>query len=56
MDFGTKIITNIGGVNITQTTMNTWIIIIFLTIVALIIRSKINKFTDVPTTRLKNLV
>ena len=56
MDFGTKIITNIGGVNITQTTMNTWIIIIFLTIVALIIRSKINKFTDVPTTRLQNVV
>lgn len=56
MDFGAKIITNIGGVNITQTMMNTWIIIIFLTIVALIIRSKINKFTEVPTTKLQNIV
>lgn len=56
MDFGAKIITQIGGVNITQTMMNTWIIIIVLTIVALILRSKINKFTDVPTTKLQNIV
>ncbi|WP_317366440.1 F0F1 ATP synthase subunit A [uncultured Tyzzerella sp.] len=56
MDFGTSIITKIGGVNITQTMMNTWIIIIFLTILALIIRAKINKFTDVPTTKLQNIV
>lgn len=56
MDFGAKIITTIGGVNITQTMMNTWIIIIALTIVALIIRAKINKFTDVPTTKLQNIV
>ncbi len=56
MDFGAKIITQIGGVNITQTMMNTWIIIIALTIVALILRAKINKFTDVPTTKLQNIV
>lgn len=56
MDFGAKIIANVGGVNITQTMMNTWIILIFLTIVALILRAKINKFTDVPTTKLQNIV
>lgn len=56
MDFGAKIITTIGPVNITQTMMNTWIIIIALTIVALIVRAKINKFTDVPTTKLQNIV
>ncbi|WP_250278065.1 F0F1 ATP synthase subunit A [[Clostridium] colinum] len=56
MDFGAKIITQIGGVNITQTMMNTWIIIVVLTIVALILRAKINKFTDVPTTKLQNIV
>ena len=56
MDFGAKIITQIGGVNITQTMMNTWIIIIALTIVALILRAKISKFTDVPTTKLQNIV
>ncbi len=56
MDFGAKIITQIGGVNITQTMMNTWIIIIVLTIVALILRAKIKKFTDVPTTKLQNIV
>ena len=56
MDFGAKIITQIGGVNITQTMMNTWIIIIALTIVALILRAKINKITDVPTTKLQNIV
>ena len=55
MDFGAKIIANVGGVNITQTMMNTWIILIFLTIVALILRAKINKFTDVPTTKLQNI-
>lgn len=56
MDFGAKIITTIGGVNITQTMMNTWIILIALTIIALILRVKINKFTDVPTTKLQNIV
>nr|WP_317357446.1 F0F1 ATP synthase subunit A [uncultured Tyzzerella sp.] len=56
MDFGAKVITTIGGVNITQTMMNTWIIIVLLTIVALILRAKINKFTDVPTTKLQNIV
>lgn len=56
MDFGAKIIANVGGVNITQTMMNTWIILIFLTIVALILRAKINRFTDVPTTKLQNIV
>ena len=44
MDFGAKIIANVGGVNITQTMMNTWIILIFLTIVALILRAKINNY------------
>lgn len=56
MDFGAKIITQIGGVNITQTMMNTWIIIIALTIIALILRAKISKFTDVPNTKLQNIV
>ena len=56
MDFGTKIIGKIGDVNITQTMMNTWIIIIAVLIIGLILRAKIKKFTDVPSTKLQNIV
>lgn len=55
-DFGAKIITTIGGVNITETMMTTWIIVIALIIIAGIIGAKVKNFTDVPTTKLQNIV
>ncbi|MFI3230001.1 MAG: F0F1 ATP synthase subunit A [bacterium] len=56
MDFGAKIITQIGGINITQTMMNTWILIAILTIVCVVIRGKISKFSDTPTTTFQNII
>lgn len=56
MDFGYKVITQIAGVDITQTMMNTWIIIALLTVSSCIINAKIKKFTDLPTTKFQNLV
>ncbi len=55
-DFGAKVITQIGGVNITQTMMNAWIVMSVLIILALIVRIKMKKFTDVPTTTFQNIV
>lgn len=60
MDFGAKVITKVSifgvDINITQTMMNTWIIIAILTILALIVRVKLNNFKDVPESKFQNIV
>lgn len=45
-----------GQMWITETIYNTWFIMLFLTVIAVIVRIKMNKFTDVPTTRFQNAV
>lgn len=60
MDFGYKVITtiNIGSlsIDITQTMMNTWIVMAILIIFALIVRAKLNKFEDIPNSKFQNLI
>lgn len=60
MDFGYKVISsfNIGGIkfDFTQTMMNTWIAIAVLVIFALIARSKLNKFEEVPNSKFQNFI
>lgn len=61
LDFGYKTVIklfDVGGetLGITQTHINTWIIMAALIIVALIIRSKIKNFKEVPETPLQNAV
>lgn len=60
MDFGYKVLKSfeIGGikVDITQTMMNTWIAMAILIIFALIVRSKLNKFQDVPNSKFQNII
>lgn len=56
MDFGIHIITTIGDMNITQTMMNSCLIAIALIVFAIVVRVKLKKFTDVPTTGLQNVV
>ena len=60
MDFSYDVywIWNIFGQEfyITETIFNTWIIGVVLIILALIVRSKLKKFTDVPQTKLQNII
>lgn len=60
-DFGVQTVVKLFEVNgvtigITQTHINTWIIMAVLTVGALIIRSKINNFKEVPESKLQNIV
>lgn len=61
LDFGFRTVIKlfeIDGqpVGITTTTINTWIVMIVLTVIALIVRYKLSTFTDVPTGRFQNIV
>lgn len=56
LDFGAKTFFKIGGINITQTHVNTWIIIAVLTVIALFLNAKIKKFKEVPDSKLQNIV
>ncbi|MCL2767711.1 MAG: F0F1 ATP synthase subunit A [Synergistaceae bacterium] len=52
MDFSIKNlwVINVGGVDvwITETIINTWIVMLFLIVFAVIVRTKLKKFSDVP--------
>lgn len=61
LDFGSQTLIPLFEVNgqtlgITQTHVNTWVIMAALTIFALIVRAKIKNFKEVPDTKLQNLV
>lgn len=61
LDFGAKLYTKlfeVGGqpVYLTQTVVNTWVVIGLMTIVALIIRFKTKKFKEVPDTKFQTAV
>nr|WP_302599385.1 F0F1 ATP synthase subunit A [uncultured Cellulosilyticum sp.] len=61
LDFGVQTVIKLFKVGdetlgITQTHINTWIIMAVLTIIALIIRSKIKNFKEVPETKFQNIV
>lgn len=61
LDFGVQTVIKLFKVGdetlgITQTHINTWIIMAALTVIALIIRSKIKNFKEVPETRFQNIV
>lgn len=61
LDFGYRTVIKLFEINgepvgFTTTIINTWIIMIALTIVALIVKHKLGTFTDVPTGRFQNIV
>lgn len=61
LDFGYRTVIKLFDFNgeqigITTTIINTWIIMVVLTIVAIIVRSNLKNFTDVPVTKFQNIV
>jgi len=61
LDFGAKMYIKLFEVNgqtfgITQTHVNTWIIMAAMIILALIIRSKVKHFKEIPESKLQNLL
>lgn len=61
LDFGYRTVIKLFEINgqpvgITTTIINTWIVMAFLTIIALIVKYKISTFTEVPTGRFQNIV
>lgn len=61
LDFGVQTVIKLFEVNgtvlgITTTHINTWIIMAFLIVIALIIRIKIKNFKEVPESRFQNIV
>lgn len=61
LDFGVHTVIklfNVGGetLGITQTHINTWIVMAILTVIALIIRLKVKNFKEVPESRFQNIV
>ncbi len=61
LDFGYRTVIKLFDykgeqIGITTTIVNTWIIMAFLIIVAIIVRSSLKNFKDVPTTRFQNIV
>lgn len=61
LDFGAKLYLKLFEVNgqpiyLTQTVVNTWVVIAAMTIIALIIRFKMRKFKEVPETKLQTAV
>lgn len=60
MDFGSKVITTrflgIDGLWLTETVVDTWVVMAILIVMALIARAKFNKFTETPTTKTQNLI
>lgn len=59
MDFGSKYIPIvIGGLEIrlSETIIDTWVVMAVLIVLAIIARIKLNKFTDVPETKFQNII
>lgn len=59
MDFGSNYIpVQIGGLTIrlSETIIDTWVVMAVLVVLAIIVRIKLNKFTDVPETRFQNFI
>lgn len=61
LDFGVKRVIDLFKVNgqvlgITETQINTWIIMAALTIFALIVRAKVKNFKEVPETKFQNII
>ena len=61
LDFGAQLyvkLFEVGGqpIYLTETVINTWIIIAIMAIIALIIRAKMSKFKEVPETKLQTII
>ena len=61
LDFGFRTVIKLFEINgepvgFTTTIINTWILMIALTIIALVVRYKLSTFTDVPTGKFQNIV
>lgn len=61
LDFGYRTVIKLFDfkgeqIGITTTIINTWIIMAVLIVIAIIVRSNLKNFTDVPTTKFQNIV